>query len=70
MPAAVQGAVQAEPAGPSCSWLPQLGQPSTPGNLQENNAVATLDLASGRITAIHPLGFKDHAANPMDASDK
>jgi hypothetical protein len=39
---------------------------------QENNAIATLDVASGRITAIHGLGFKDHslAANAMDASDK
>ncbi|PRW56875.1 alkaline phosphatase isoform A [Chlorella sorokiniana] len=41
-------------------------------SLQENNAIATLDVASGRITAIHGLGFKDHslAANAMDASDK
>lgn len=41
-------------------------------SLQENNAIATLDLASGQITAIHGLGFKDHSlnANAMDASDK
>jgi len=39
---------------------------------QENNALAVVDLESARVTALHPLGFKDHASapNPMDASDK
>lgn len=39
-------------------------------SLQDNNAIATLDVAAGKITAIFPLGLKDHSANPMDASDK
>ncbi|WP_243398230.1 choice-of-anchor I family protein [Deinococcus koreensis] len=40
--------------------------------LQESNAVATLDLALGRVTAIRPLGLKDHrlAGNTLDASDR
>ncbi|MEA5510559.1 choice-of-anchor I family protein [Crocosphaera sp. UHCC 0190] len=40
--------------------------------LQENNAVATLDLASGTITDIVALGFKDHSlpGNGLDASDR
>ena len=40
--------------------------------LQESNAVATLDLVSGRITALKSLGLKDHskAGNTLDASDK
>jgi myo-inositol-hexaphosphate 3-phosphohydrolase len=40
--------------------------------LQENNAVAILDIASGTITDVVPLGFKDHSlpGNGLDASDK
>ncbi|HEA51916.1 hypothetical protein LCGC14_0590310 [marine sediment metagenome] len=40
--------------------------------LQENNAVAELDIAAGEITAILPLGFKDHSipGNELDASNK
>jgi hypothetical protein len=40
--------------------------------LQENNAVARVDLQSGMIEAILPLGFKDHglSGNELDASDK
>ncbi|MFK5952707.1 MAG: choice-of-anchor I family protein [Desulfobacterium sp.] len=39
---------------------------------QENNAIAQLDLASATITAIFPLGFKDHnlPGNGMDVSNK
>jgi hypothetical protein len=39
--------------------------------LQENNAVAELDIAAGEITAILPLGFKDHSiiGNELDASN-
>lgn len=39
--------------------------------LQENNAVAELDIAAGEITAIVPLGFKDHSiiGNELDASN-
>lgn len=39
--------------------------------LQENNALARLDIASATVTAITPLGFKDHglAGNEIDASD-
>lgn len=40
--------------------------------LQENNAVAVLDLASNRITQVLPLGFKDHSVvgNALDPSNK
>jgi hypothetical protein len=40
--------------------------------LQENNAVAVLDLATNQITEIQPLGLKDHsvAGNGMDPSDR
>ncbi len=40
--------------------------------LQENNAVAELDLAQKRITAVLPLGLKDHsvAGYGMDPSDE
>lgn len=40
--------------------------------LQENNAVAVVDLATASVTDIWPLGFKDlgAAGNGIDASDK
>ncbi len=40
--------------------------------LQENNAVAIVDLATAKVTSIKPLGFKDHsvAGMGMDASDE
>jgi hypothetical protein len=40
--------------------------------LQESNAVATLDLSSGQITALKSLGLKDHnkPGNGLDASDR
>jgi len=40
--------------------------------LQENNAIAILDLQTGQITDIKPLGFKDHSlpGNGLDASDR
>ncbi|WP_445428182.1 choice-of-anchor I family protein [Alishewanella sp. HL-SH05] len=39
--------------------------------LQENNAVAVIDIESASISAILPLGFKDHAASGhgLDLSD-
>jgi hypothetical protein len=39
--------------------------------LQENNALAKIDIASAKVSAILPLGFKDHgvAGNELDASD-
>lgn len=39
--------------------------------LQENNAVAELDIEAGEITALLPLGFKDHSlpGNELDASN-
>lgn len=40
--------------------------------LQESNAVATVDIATGKVTALKSLGLKDHskAGNGLDASDK
>ncbi len=40
-------------------------------SLQENNAIARLNIESGRFTAIRGLDFKDHAlaGNELDASD-
>lgn len=39
--------------------------------LQENNALAKIDIASATVTAIVPLGYKDHAqtGNEIDVSD-
>ncbi|MCC9169093.1 choice-of-anchor I family protein [Pontibacter harenae] len=41
-------------------------------SLQENNAVAKVDLSSKTITEIIPLGFKDHSVsgNELDPSDR
>lgn len=40
--------------------------------LQENNAIAVVDLSSAEVTDIWPLGFKDHgvAGNGLDPSDR
>lgn len=40
--------------------------------LQENNAVAELDLATNAVTRVLPLGFKDHsvAGNELDPSNR
>ena len=40
--------------------------------LQENNAVAVLDIKARQVTAIRPLGFKDHSLDGMgmDVSDE
>jgi DNA-binding beta-propeller fold protein YncE len=40
--------------------------------LQENNAIAVVDIAAGKATRVMGLGFKDHsvAGNGLDASDK
>lgn len=40
--------------------------------LQENNALAVVDIATATVTALKPLGYKDHAApgNALDASDR
>lgn len=40
--------------------------------LQENNAIATIDIRSGKVTRLDGLGFKDHMlpGNGLDASDQ
>ncbi len=40
--------------------------------LQENNAIAVVDLADARVTDLWPMGFKDHSrpGMGMDASDR
>jgi len=41
-------------------------------SLQENNAIAVVDLANARVSKIFALGFKDHRlpGNELDVSDK
>jgi hypothetical protein len=41
-------------------------------SLQENNALAKLDIRTATITDIYPLGYKNHSVEPnvMDASNK
>lgn len=41
-------------------------------SLQENNAIAVLDLTTKTFTAVHSLGYKDHSVfgQGLDASDK
>ena len=39
-------------------------------SLQENNALAIVDIANATIDSIVPLGFKDYGRNPIDASNK
>lgn len=41
-------------------------------SLQENNAIAKIDIAAKKVTNIYPLGFKDHGltTNALDVSDK
>nr|XP_002733636.1 PREDICTED: mesenchyme-specific cell surface glycoprotein-like [Saccoglossus kowalevskii] len=38
--------------------------------LQENNAIAEVDITSARVKEIHPLGFKNHRIHALDASDR
>lgn len=40
--------------------------------LQENNAIATIDIRHGFVTSLRPLGLKDHSlpGNAFDASDR
>lgn len=38
--------------------------------LQENNAIAEIDLESAEVTEIWPLGFVDHSVIALDASDR
>jgi hypothetical protein len=40
--------------------------------LQENNALAIVDITTAKVTAVKALGYKDHslAGNGLDASDK
>ncbi|ESK55913.1 choice-of-anchor I family protein [Acinetobacter tjernbergiae] len=40
--------------------------------LQENNAIARIDIAQQKVTDIYPLGYKDHSLveNALDVSDR
>ena len=38
--------------------------------LQENNALAIVDIASATVQQVIPLGYKDHRVVPLDASDR
>lgn len=48
------------------------GSPFAWISLQENNAIACLNILTGRIITIQPLGYKDHSlpGNGIDASNK
>ena len=39
-------------------------------SLQENNAVAIIDIETATVTRVAGLGFKDHSVHAFDASDK
>ena len=39
-------------------------------SLQENNAIALVDLESGKVSDIQPLGLKDYRSNALDPSDE
>ena len=38
--------------------------------LQENNALAIVDIPSATVRQVVPLGYKDHRVVPLDASDR
>ncbi|XP_070560955.1 mesenchyme-specific cell surface glycoprotein-like [Ptychodera flava] len=38
--------------------------------LQENNAIAKVDIVSGNVTEIYPMGYKDFSVHGLDPSDK
>ena len=40
--------------------------------LQENNAIARIDIAQQKVTDIYPLGYKEHSLveNALDVSDR
>ena len=38
--------------------------------LQENNAIAIVDVASVSVQQVVPLGYKDHSVVPLDVSDR
>ena len=38
--------------------------------LQENNAIAIVDVASASVQQVVPLGYKDHSVVPLDVSDR
>lgn len=39
-------------------------------SLQENNALAIIDVATGTVTDVIGLGFQDHSVVPLDPSDR
>ncbi|WP_051786486.1 choice-of-anchor I family protein [Endozoicomonas numazuensis] len=39
-------------------------------SLQENNALAVIDIANARVDSIVALGYKDYGQSPIDASNK
>jgi hypothetical protein len=70
---AAGGVILTKDAKPSADFEPEYIAVSDDSHtawvsLQEANAMAAVDILSGKITAVHPLGFKDHsqAANALD----
>lgn len=54
-------------------WVEIIGDSTTAYVcLQENNAIAEIDLATAQVKRLIPLGYKDHGAvgNELDASDR
>ncbi len=71
------GVILAAGKAPSVDFEPEYLTASANGStawvtLQEANAVAELDVATAKFTALRGLGFKDHGAagNALDASDR
>lgn len=54
--------IAVSPISPTIAWV----------TLQENNAVAVVDIANSSVVTVTALGFKDHslAGNGLDASDE
>jgi 2',3'-cyclic-nucleotide 2'-phosphodiesterase (5'-nucleotidase family) len=65
------GATVAQDLEPEYIWITPDGATALV-TLQENNAIAVVDIASAAVTNIVPLGYKDHslAGQGLDASDR
>jgi 2',3'-cyclic-nucleotide 2'-phosphodiesterase (5'-nucleotidase family) len=67
---AASGVVLKQGSAPSTDFEPEYIAVASGGKayvtLQEANAVATLDIAKGAFTGVHPLGFQDYSEVAVD----